>query len=353
MSNRSLALILTLLGPALATAQGFPEKYSFEPGFDRPGGDYETFEQTGYHQSHELCRDACFSQPKCKSYTFVKPGVAGPKAVCRLKDSEPAPVEDLCCISAVKGGKPKKPAVQSLRLTWLGWDDDKVGNGRNSAPDGAPDHHFVLELTLGMEQDINEVTLRSADEHGTPTNDQYWSSHAKDASMLGVEVEGRRLNTPEAISIGGFAGKVKLDLYAHDIGQRRTHLVAGVSLGNGRQLTQWTELAPPPDRLIGMWQMHCPSSNPNAFEPLHLSGRLQLRLHDDDTISGFFGTLPVTGKRSKDGAIAGTAAKGDELVEWKGELKNLKRGKPLHGSGSFRFVKSKDACVGEGVWSES
>src|SRR5712692_9608661 len=82
MPKPSLALLLLL--PTLAAAQNFSERYTYEPGFDRPGSDYETFEQTSEFQSHELCRDACFSQPKCKSYTYVKPGVAGPKAFCRL-----------------------------------------------------------------------------------------------------------------------------------------------------------------------------------------------------------------------------------------------------------------------------
>src|SRR5688572_3351373 len=109
---RSRAFRTTWLAAALLLAAPVrAEKYTDEPGFDRPGAAYETFEQTSDFQSPVLCRDACESQPRCKSFTWVKPGVEGPKSFCRLKDDVPAPVENACCTSAVKGGQPAQRAV--------------------------------------------------------------------------------------------------------------------------------------------------------------------------------------------------------------------------------------------------
>jgi len=354
MPKRSLVPILLLsLTPTSAAGQGFPEKYTVEPGFDRPGADYHSFEQTSDFQSHELCRDACFSQPKCKSYTYVKPGVAGANAFCRLKDSEPAPVEDACCISAVKGGKPKRPAVASLQLQWLGWDQDKIGKDRNPDPDGAPDHRFVLEVRLAAPQEIVAVALRTSNDQGIPNDDLRWSSQGTDALQLAVESEGHRLSSPSGTSLGRHSGTVRLDLYAHDIGQWDTGRVvlAEVLLGDGRRLAHWAGLRPPPDRLLGIWQMHCSNNAPDAFEPITVSGRLQFTLLEDGTVRGSFGALPLTGRIAKGSAISGNAGDGKEAVEWRGELESAGRGESLRGRGTFRFVKATAGCQGEGVWS--
>jgi hypothetical protein len=51
----------------------------------------------------ELCRDACLEDPKCKAFTYVKPGYQLPdKAVCWLKDSVPPREKNECCVSGVK-----------------------------------------------------------------------------------------------------------------------------------------------------------------------------------------------------------------------------------------------------------
>jgi hypothetical protein len=145
----SLAVLMSFETPAA----GFPSQFTVEPGFDRPGADYENFEQTGSFQSPGLCRDACDSQPQCRSFTYVKPGIAGPKARCWLKNTVPPPVESLCCISGVKGGRPPQSAVRKTRLAWQGWDVDKVGHETTDGqPDGQFDQHFRLFLTLESPQ---------------------------------------------------------------------------------------------------------------------------------------------------------------------------------------------------------
>jgi hypothetical protein len=71
-----------------------------EMNIDRPGGDYRNFDLST--ASHESCRVACRGDARCKAYTYVKPGVQGPKARCWLKDTIPASRANDCCVSGVR-----------------------------------------------------------------------------------------------------------------------------------------------------------------------------------------------------------------------------------------------------------
>lgn len=66
---------------------------------NRPGGDYRNFELSVANSNN--CRLACVGDKNCVSYTYVKPGVQGPKAHCWLKASAPASKHDECCSSGV------------------------------------------------------------------------------------------------------------------------------------------------------------------------------------------------------------------------------------------------------------
>jgi hypothetical protein len=72
-----------------------------EPSTDRPGGDYQKFDNVmGLSVTPQLCQTICQNQAKCKAWTFVKPNtIQGPKGVCWLKDSVPAAAKNECCIS--------------------------------------------------------------------------------------------------------------------------------------------------------------------------------------------------------------------------------------------------------------
>lgn len=74
---------------------------SMEPDTNRPGGDYRSFEPA--EARPELCQEACARDPECKAYTYVKPGVQGPGAVCWLKSAVPVASPSDCCVSGVKG----------------------------------------------------------------------------------------------------------------------------------------------------------------------------------------------------------------------------------------------------------
>jgi hypothetical protein len=71
----------------------------FEPDTDRPGKDYRSFDLSA--PDPNLCRQECIGDPKCKAFTYVKPGIQGPAARCWLKSEVPAAKAHSCCVSGV------------------------------------------------------------------------------------------------------------------------------------------------------------------------------------------------------------------------------------------------------------
>jgi hypothetical protein len=72
-----------------------------EVGVNRPGADIQNFDLP--HPHPHLCKEACMRDARCLAFTYVNPGVQGPHPRCWLKGAVPAPVNDGCCISGVKG----------------------------------------------------------------------------------------------------------------------------------------------------------------------------------------------------------------------------------------------------------
>lgn len=71
-----------------------------QDGVDLFGGDYKGFPLA--RPNPELCRQACSRENRCRSWTYVKPGIKGPQAACFLKNVVPQPRRDACCVSGVK-----------------------------------------------------------------------------------------------------------------------------------------------------------------------------------------------------------------------------------------------------------
>ena len=71
-----------------------------EDGKDRWGGDYLYFDVSTDHI--EDCETACKADAKCSAWTYVKPGVLKPPAVCALKNVIPAISQNPCCVSGTK-----------------------------------------------------------------------------------------------------------------------------------------------------------------------------------------------------------------------------------------------------------
>jgi hypothetical protein len=64
-------------------------------GFNLPGSDYDNFDA----DSDILCMDTCAGDFRCKAWTWVKPGIQGPRGHCWLKHRVPDLVKDSCCNS--------------------------------------------------------------------------------------------------------------------------------------------------------------------------------------------------------------------------------------------------------------
>ena len=89
------------------------------PGTDRMGGDYKGFAMDA--PEPEVCRQACADDNKCKSFTYVNPGLKGPAAMCFLKSGAPAATADACCASGEKtlaaGSEPTLSSAQVAGTT--------------------------------------------------------------------------------------------------------------------------------------------------------------------------------------------------------------------------------------------
>ncbi len=67
---------------------------------DRPGQDYRNLDLPAARP--QLCQAECGADPKCKAFTYVKPGVQGSSARCWLKSGVPAAGRSSCCVSGLK-----------------------------------------------------------------------------------------------------------------------------------------------------------------------------------------------------------------------------------------------------------
>jgi hypothetical protein len=69
---------------------------------NRRGGDYRHYDLPSNNPNQ--CRDDCMNDPKCKSFTYLRPSYWGPNAHCFLKENIPGATAESCCISGVKPG---------------------------------------------------------------------------------------------------------------------------------------------------------------------------------------------------------------------------------------------------------
>ena len=85
---------------ATPTQPSLPQ--SLQPRFDINllGSDYRQFALDADEWAQ--CRSACKAESACLAWTFVRPGVQGPRAHCRLKNKIPPPTPNSCCISGIE-----------------------------------------------------------------------------------------------------------------------------------------------------------------------------------------------------------------------------------------------------------
>jgi hypothetical protein len=77
-----------------------PRRGPIEFAIDRIGGDYKSFELPA-DPSGLSCKALCDADKRCRAWTYLRPGYAGPAARCYLKDKVKPPRHKPCCISGV------------------------------------------------------------------------------------------------------------------------------------------------------------------------------------------------------------------------------------------------------------
>jgi hypothetical protein len=77
-----------------------PQAGAIEYSIDRFGGDYRWFE-TSADSKGKACAEACAAEPRCRAWTYRRPGYGATSARCFLKDSIKPPRHRPCCISGV------------------------------------------------------------------------------------------------------------------------------------------------------------------------------------------------------------------------------------------------------------
>src|SRR5215470_8235575 len=101
----ALALWATALPVRPASAQA---------NFDRPGGDYTSAPVLSGDPAD--CALVCERDRRCRAWTFAYPSDTAAGAVCWLKGSVPARVQDNCCVSGVRGAgvvEPRSAAMET------------------------------------------------------------------------------------------------------------------------------------------------------------------------------------------------------------------------------------------------
>jgi hypothetical protein len=88
---------------------------SIEPGVDRMGADLYGFPLSA--DDPALCQTACAVNAQCAAWTYTRPGVKGPQPACFVKGSVPAPRQDPCCVSGVRGAGALAPGSTAASTT--------------------------------------------------------------------------------------------------------------------------------------------------------------------------------------------------------------------------------------------
>jgi hypothetical protein len=105
-----LTLILVCISVSLAVPR---EPAVAQTGFDRLGGDYMHFPVRSGDPA--VCAARCDREARCRAWSFSYPS-AGAGAVCWLKTQVPQRVDDVCCVSGVRGAGVIEPKTGSVEF---------------------------------------------------------------------------------------------------------------------------------------------------------------------------------------------------------------------------------------------
>lgn len=83
-----------------SAAGGAHSANNWEQGIDRMGQDFRNFDQA--QPDPGICQAACANDPRCRAWTWVRPGHQGPHSRCWLKHGVPVARRSDCCVSGVR-----------------------------------------------------------------------------------------------------------------------------------------------------------------------------------------------------------------------------------------------------------
>src|SRR5215207_1781149 len=107
LRGRAGLLMVALLAGSVPSAA--------QMGFDRAGGDYAHFVVRSGDPAQ--CAARCDRDPHCRAWSFTYPHMAGPDAICWLKNEVVRPAPNPCCASGVRGSGVLESRSQAVEFS--------------------------------------------------------------------------------------------------------------------------------------------------------------------------------------------------------------------------------------------
>jgi hypothetical protein len=131
----------------------------------------------------------------------------------------------------------------SIEVAFIGVDQDKVGTGYQTHPNGDPDGHFRITLqTGGTLVQVTGIWLYTSDERGRPVSStrpaQAWSTTGR-GWILGVERDGKRLNQWDRKIDDSVSGTAEYHVFADGSSWFKRpgqYFTVGLDLSDGRSI---------------------------------------------------------------------------------------------------------------------
>jgi hypothetical protein len=236
----------------------------------------------------------------------------------------------------------------------LGRDADRVSRDETAQPDGFTDVHFRVKVKFPQPVEFRSITLRAAGEGDRAVEGPGYGTLDPEGWLLAVERDGQRLNEGFTNRLAAIDREATLDLYIGDNGtlDLGNRIILELTLEDGTVTRRAFTLAPPANRLLGLWQVHCDPGSPDAFEPMSLSGRLWLDLAEDGRATGEVQGIPLTGTLAGDSIrMTGTSTEGSASLTGEITRPSGRRSAPS-ANGWIELQPARLTCTSGPWWTE-
>ena len=128
----------------------------------------------------ELCQIECANDPRCKAFTYVKPGIQGPSARCWLKHGVPQARKNTCCVSGLKTGgiSAQSPTPEASTVP-------AAGSPTATSESAAADLSLVQQEVVSQHGWPQTFTLLfyAGDDNGSAVRQETWNYHSAKLSF--------------------------------------------------------------------------------------------------------------------------------------------------------------------------